>query len=127
MSIQKELKSIFLPEQAASITEALESLYYEELIQEYETFYYTGEISEEFFSSMKNNDTIKYITQLESPQNDYVATMLVLKYLQGKAATRTEEAFMQCVKEHDMKTLKRILKYNDPDGIYNRMVTEIYK
>ena len=127
MSIQKDLQSIFLPSQAEDILKSYNALYYQDLIKEYEAFYFAGDISEEFFSSTKNNDTIKYICELEFPQKDYVATMLILNYLRKKADERTEQSFFHCIKKHDMKTLKQILKHNDPDGRYNKMVQEIYK
>lgn len=126
MSIQKDLNKIFSPAEADKITEIYESLYYKELTEEYEAFFFAGDLTEGFFASVKNRVTTNYILQLEKPAEDYVTTMLVLKYLQAKSSEKTEKEFYQCIQTHDMKTLKRILKHNDPDGTYARRIKEIY-
>lgn len=126
MSIQTDLQNIFLPEAAEQIAKIYESLYYEDLKKEYEEFHFTGQMPAEFFSYLRNNDTIQHIVSTQ-PNNDFVSTMIFLQYLKHEAEERTEREFYQCIKNHDMVTLKRILSENDPDGIYNKLVTEAYK
>lgn len=127
MSIQTDLKNTFLPEAADQIIKNYESLYYEDLKKDYEEFHFTGQMPAEFFSYLRNTDSIQHIVSLPEPNKDFVSSMIFLQYLKHKADEITEHEFYKSIKNHDTEVLERILNENDPDGIYKKLVAEAYK